>query len=168
MVDGALHLASGVDWLGFTVPQPLNVLLVENEGSREMFRRKLEAKSEGWPHELKGKVAIYTFDWGGFDLRSEKTRSRVRAFVEENGIDLVFGDPLDSCGFEGVGSPEDTRDFMALARAVGLHRDVAFWFCHHPKKDKMGQLQYNLIFSYPVKNIFLFWSTKVNPTLLFL
>ena len=43
-VDAMLHLASGVDWLGFPVPRPLRVLFIENEGPREPFRIKLELK----------------------------------------------------------------------------------------------------------------------------
>jgi hypothetical protein len=136
MVDAAFHLASGCNWLGFTVPRPLRVLVIENEGPQEMFRRKLEAKRESWPHEITGGVFIYTLDWGALDLRDEEKRRRLREFVEENGIEVVFGDPLDSCGLEGVGSPEDTRAFVALAKEVGLHRSVAFWFLHHPRKEK--------------------------------
>ncbi len=136
-IDAAFHLASGREWLGFAVERALRVLLIENEGSREMFRRKLEAKREAWPHEIPGEVFVHTADWGGFDLRAPEARDGLREFVTENGVDVVFGDPLDSCGLEGVGSPEDTRAFMELAKAAGLHRDVAFWFLHHPKKDRV-------------------------------
>ena len=35
-VETALHLAAGVDYLGFTIPQPASVL-IENEGPEEIF-----------------------------------------------------------------------------------------------------------------------------------
>ena len=47
---------------------------------------------------------------------------------------MVIGDPLDSLGIKGVGSPEDTREFMELLTLVGLRRDVAFLLLHHPRK----------------------------------
>jgi hypothetical protein len=53
-VELALHLASGVDWLGFEVARPLRVLFIENEGPREPFRAKLELKRELWEHKLEG------------------------------------------------------------------------------------------------------------------
>jgi AAA domain len=136
MVDAAFHLASGRDWLGFKVPRPLRVLIIENEGPQEMFRRKLEAKAAAWFHEIRGAIFVHTFDWGGLDMRDKEQRRRLREHIAEYRIDLVFGDPLDSCGLEGVGSPEDTRAFMALAQEVGLHRTVAFCFLHHVRKER--------------------------------
>ncbi len=47
----------------------------------------------------------------------------------------MIGDPLDSLGVDGVGSPEDTRKFMALMGGAGLFRDVAFLLLHHPRKE---------------------------------
>jgi 5S rRNA maturation endonuclease (ribonuclease M5) len=136
MVDAAFHLASGRDWLGFKVPRPLRVLIIENEGPQEMFRRKLEAKAAAWFHEIRGAIFVHTFDWGGLDMRDKEQRRRLREHIAEYRIDLVSGDPLDSCGLEGVGSPEDTRAFMALAQEVGLHRTVAFCFLHHVRKER--------------------------------
>jgi 5S rRNA maturation endonuclease (ribonuclease M5) len=136
VLDAVFHLASGRDWLDFRVPRPLRVLVIENEGPREMFRRKLEAKRRSWPHEIDGALFVYTLYWGALDLRDDARRRQLREYVEQNDIDLVVGDPLDSCGLEGVGSPEDTRRFMELAKDVGLHRTVAFWFLHHPRKEK--------------------------------
>jgi AAA domain len=135
-VDAVFHLAAGRDWLGFPVPRPLRVLVIENEGPREMFRRKLEAKRASWPHGCTGAIYVSTLDWGALDLRDDGKRQRLRAFIEEHEIDLVVGDPLDSCGLDGIGSPDETRRFMELAKDVGLHRTVAFWFLHHPRKDK--------------------------------
>jgi hypothetical protein len=134
-VELALHLASGVDWLGFTVAQPLRVLFIENEGPPEPFRAKLEAKRKLWDHDIRGELFIHTADWGAFSLAAEEHAAALRTFVEEHDIDLVVGDPLDSLGVDGVGSPEDTRRFMELMSRVGLFRDVAFVLLHHPRKE---------------------------------
>jgi hypothetical protein len=109
-------------------------LLVENEGPREPFRRKLEIKRELWPHEIAGAVFVQTFNWGGFTLADDVHVKALRAFIEREQIDLVMGDPLDSLGIEGVGSPEDTRKFMQRLGEAGLFQDVAFWLLHHPHK----------------------------------
>ncbi len=135
-IDFAFHLVSGVDWLGFKVARPLRVLLVENEGPREPFRAKLATKTKVWPHELAGELFVHTLDWGGFTLADGDARAQLRSYIESNEIDVVVGDPLDSLGVAGVGSPEDVRAFMALMHEVGLHKDVAFVLLHHPHKGE--------------------------------
>ena len=135
IVEAALHFASGIEWLGFKVERPLRILLIENEGPREPFRMKLALKRELWAREISGAVFVHTLDWGAFSLASVDASERLRAFVEQHRIDLVVGDPLDSLGMEGVGSPDETRRFMALMSRVGLFRDVAFLLLHHPRKE---------------------------------
>jgi hypothetical protein len=133
-VDLFLHLAAGVDYPPFTVPHPVSVLIIENEGPEEMFAEKLAARLAGFPHELKGRLDVCTVDWGGFSLASEPLRERLTQEIAEKGYDLVFGDPLDSLGIAGVGSPEDTREFLALMKATGLNKSVAWWLNTHPRK----------------------------------
>jgi AAA domain len=135
IVDAALHFASGVDWLGFTIARPLRVLFIENEGPREPFRAKLELKRKLWQHELRGAIYVQTFEWGAFTLADNNDVERLRVYCAENEIDVVIGDPLDSLGVDGVGSPEDTRKFMALMGQAGLFRTVAFLLLHHPRKE---------------------------------
>ena len=135
--DAAFHLASGTDWLGFKVGRPLRILIIENEGPREPFRQKLEIKHRLWQHVIAGAIYVYSQDWGSLTL-SPETIVRLRHFIEEHRIDLVIGDPLDSLGIKGVGSPEDTREFVKLLIAAGLCQDVAFWLLHHPRKADAG------------------------------
>jgi hypothetical protein len=136
-IELVLHLAAGVPYLGLGCPRPLRILFIENEGPREPFRRKLAAKLDSFPHEIKGEVFVHTYQWGGFSLLDESSRERLREFVEQNAIDLVVGDPLDLLGMEGVGSPEDTRNFLALLADVGLFERVAFFLLHHPRKEEV-------------------------------
>lgn len=133
-VDAAFHLATGIDWLGFTVPRPIRILFIENEGPRELFRRKLEAKRLAWQPELPGDaIHVYDQDWAAFTLTAGA--ERLRTYIAEHRIELVIGDPLDSLGMRGVGSPEDTREFLKLLNLTGLGSDVAFWLPHHARKE---------------------------------
>ena len=45
-IDAAFHLAGGVDWLGWKVPEPLRVLVIENEGPREPVAAVREARAK--------------------------------------------------------------------------------------------------------------------------
>jgi hypothetical protein len=135
-VELALHLAAGVDYLCFSIPAPVSVLLIENEGPEEMFALKLEEKLATFPHPLKARVHVCTIDWGAFTLGDDQMRQRLREELAEYQYDLVFGDPLDSLGIEGVGSPEDTRKFFALMKETGLHKSVSWWLNTHPRKEE--------------------------------
>lgn len=124
-VDLALSVASGVPWLGFDVPRPLRVLLIENEGPKRPFQDKLAAKLAAWPHEITGAIFVRSLNWGSFSFADDEQATQLRAFVVAERIDLVVADPLDTVGVEGVGSPEDTRKFMGVdegRRAVQRHR----------------------------------------------
>src|SRR5262245_13218315 len=134
-IDFAFHAVSGVAWLGFPIPRPLRVLFVENEGPRESFRAKLERKRAAWTSDLPGAFYVHSFSWGAFTLADGGHLDELREFVTSEAIDVVIGDPLDTLGLRGVGSPEETREFLALLNAAGLFRDVAFVLLAHPRKE---------------------------------
>lgn len=135
-IDLALHLAAGVDWGPFQVPAPVSILMIENEGPEDLFAEKLAARHATFAHELRGRFDVCVFDWGGFNLGEDVHRERLANEIAEKGYELVFGDPLDSLGIIGVGSPEDTRDFLALMKETGLNRNVAWWLNTHPRKEE--------------------------------
>ncbi|MEJ7570041.1 MAG: AAA family ATPase [Gaiellaceae bacterium] len=135
-VDLFLHLAAGIDYAPFTVPGPVSILMIENEGPEELFAEKLAGRLAHFPHELKARLDVCTFDWGGFSLADASARQRLTREIAEKRYDLIFGDPLDSLGIEGVGSPEDTRRFLALMKETGLNQTVAWWLNTHPRKEE--------------------------------
>ena len=128
-VDLAFHLASGADWLGIPVPQPGRVLIIENEGPREPFRRKLEAKRAAWPHSLEASIHVHVMHWGRFTLADEPCLRDLQYAVQL--ADVVIADPLTTLGVKGVGSPADTRDFVGLLTNVGYTTNVAWFLLHH-------------------------------------
>jgi hypothetical protein len=144
-VDLGFHLASGVAWLGFPIGRPLRVLFVENEGPEHMFRTKLAAKREAWPHRISGAIYVQTWRWGHFSFRDREAHQRARDSLDQLEIDVLIGDPLGSLGVEGVGSPENVRDFVAALVPLGLTGTRAFVFIHHFRKegadDEITQLQ---------------------------
>ncbi len=137
VIDLTLHLASGVDYLGLKVERPLNILLIENEGPREPFRRKLERKLASWPHEIKGQIAIHTENWGLARLDLPGVVERLNAYCIEMAIDLVVGDPLDSLGMDGEGSPSETRAMVDRFKAAGLFTERAWLLPHHSRKESV-------------------------------
>jgi hypothetical protein len=135
-IDLAFHLASGVEWLGVPIEHPRSVLFIENEGPQRKFREKLRKKAEKWPHKLEGNIHVQTWRWGHYTFRDEQVLAHTREWLQENPVDLIVGDPLDSLGTAGVGSPDETRDFLPLLVHLGMTRDTAFLFLHHPRKEQ--------------------------------
>lgn len=144
IVDAIFHLASGLDWLTFTVGRPLNILVIENEGPLRMFQQKLASKRKVWQHDLQGQIHVQTGAWGWFSFAEPEHHSQIRSYLDEHRIDLVIGDPIGTLGMEGVGSPEDTRTFVRLLVPLGLFDHRAFWFPVHftkePRKDEINQI----------------------------
>ncbi len=145
-LDLGCHLAAGLPWPpkdetatktapdAWPVSRPLRVALVENEGPQEMFRMKLAEKLERFPIDLRttgGKLTVSTFRWGSFSFADPEISERARVELDEDAIDVVIGDPLASLGPEGVGSPAETRAFVATLRPLGLGTNRTFLFLHH-------------------------------------
>lgn len=139
-VDLILHLASGAAWLGIAVPRPLRILLIENEGPREPFRRKLEQRRGLWPLEIRGSVRIYSRTWGAARVDDERFVRDLNSNCDEHEIDLIVGDPLDSLGMEGEGSPSETRRMIDLFKTAGLFSERAWLLPHHARKERVDDI----------------------------
>jgi hypothetical protein len=136
-IDFVAHAAAGKPWLDIPVARPLRILVVENEGPLAQFQRKIADKAETWEDQsFLENVFFLVEPWAGVSFKDETQRTALAEMCAEREIDLVVADPLDTLGIEGVGSPEETRDFMALLRSMGLHHSVAFWILHHVAKER--------------------------------
>lgn len=148
IVDLACHLATGRAYppidpdntkapTPLDVPRPLRIALIENEGPQEMFRAKIKDKLElfdgtiGSSADDGGCIVVQTWRWGAFSFSDQDAHAKARAELDEQRIDLVIGDPLSTLGPAGVGSPDDTRKFVASLRPLGLGTTRAFLFLHH-------------------------------------
>lgn len=135
ILDAVFHFASGEDWLEFPVPRPLNILLIENEGPQHKFQEKLRKKLAAWKHPLGGQIRVQTWKWGEFTIRNVENATRLREDLDQHQIDIVVGDPLDTLGTEGVGSPENTSEFLRMLVPLGLTQNRTFIFLHHFRKE---------------------------------
>lgn len=136
-LDAVLHLAAGASWLGLTVPRPLTVLLIENEGPRGPFRRKLEQKLASWSGPtVEGRVHVLEDPWGGFSFANERHRAELAGFVSDYKVELVVCGPLVALGAIGAGTPEEVSAFERLLYDFRERTpaSVALWLVHHENK----------------------------------
>lgn len=141
-IDWAVHFAAGTAWLGILEPaHPLRVLLVENEGPRPEFRRKLRRRLDAWQKfegslglQLEGRLRVLSEPWAMLTLRDDSHREELGRVLSD--VDLVVAGPLSGLGMEGGGTLDEIRAFTTLLHEVRdlAGHQVAFLLVHHENK----------------------------------
>jgi hypothetical protein len=137
VVDLACHLAAGDAWLGIRVARASRVLLIENEGPRARFRRKLRSKRDAWPGSpLSGRIYVLEYPWAAFSFPDERWRSGVAEYCREEEIDVVIVGPVASAGMETARTLQDVRAFLALVTDLRQRssRRLVVVLVHHENK----------------------------------
>jgi hypothetical protein len=137
VIDLACHLAAGDDWLGLTVQRPVRVLVIENEGPRPLFRRKLDRKRTGWGGSpIDDRIQILEHPWGQLDFGELAWHEALAAEIATREIDVVVAGPVTSIGMEGAGTMAEARAFIALVDELRRRsgRPIAVLLVHHENK----------------------------------
>jgi hypothetical protein len=136
-LDMAVHLAGGADWLGFTIAEPVNVMLLENEGPRAEYRLKLRRKRDTWTGPpFADRVAVHEEPWGRVDLRSGEQTAELAGAIRDHGVTVLIAGPIRRLGLEGGGTPAETVAFMRLLDDVRelAGSKLAIVLVHHENK----------------------------------
>jgi hypothetical protein len=136
--DLVMHLAAGIPWLGLPVPRPVRVLVIENEGPRGKFRRKLRAKLAAWEGPSVDEwVVVLEEPWSMFSFAEEAHREALRGYLVEHDIDVVAAGPVQALGMQGGGTPDEVGAFMLAIEQTRarLERPLAFVLIHHENKQ---------------------------------
>jgi AAA domain len=141
VVDLCFAIAAGCSWLGLVdVARPLRVALIENEGPRPEFRRKLRRKIEASGQAARTIVALEE-PWGELTLADETHRRGLALALVEHETDLLVLGPLVSAGeFPTGGTPDEIHRFeehIADLRQL-VERPFAILLVHH--ENRAGQV----------------------------
>jgi AAA domain len=138
-IDGLIHQAAGVDWLGIPVPRPVRFCVIENEGPPDLFQQKLAAKIAGWEGpDPTANIFVFAGPWGEFSFANPDARAALNAFCDEHAIDVVTANPTLGLGVAASGRPDETQQFVDWLTECGLKSERAFWLLHH--ENKAGQI----------------------------
>jgi hypothetical protein len=138
-IDGIVHLAAGVPWLGIRVPRPVRFLLIENEGPPSLFQQKLRDKIESWDGpDPRPNIHIYRGPWGEFSFADPDARRALTDYGDRHKIDVVAANPTLGLGVGTSGKPDETQQFVDWLTECGLKTTRAFWLLHH--ENKAGQI----------------------------
>lgn len=140
-LDLAFHLAAGDKWLDIPVGRPVNTLVIENEGPRPHFRKKLRRKRETWKGSRIGdRIRVLAEPWATFTLANELHREAIAAIIQTYDIEVVVIGPVTAAGMVEAGTIAQVREFNALVSDVRSRsaRVVTFILVHH--ENKGGQV----------------------------
>jgi hypothetical protein len=133
-LDCTLHLTTGSDWLGLKVARKLRVLIIENDGPRGRFRRKVRRKLAAWEGDHPGdRLIVLKSPWGETSLANPQHREALAAYICDHEVDVVLAGPIVALGMIGGGTPDEVRAFeghLATLRSL-LDRPLAVWLIHH-------------------------------------
>jgi hypothetical protein len=136
-LDFIAHAASGTAWLGLPIARPLKILVIENEGPRPHFRRKIRKKLAGWEGQpFVGNVRVLRDPWAGLTFLDGAQRQDLAQEIEAFGADVVVAGPLASLGAAGAGTPDDVTAFEDLIKDLRRRsrKDFALVLVHHENK----------------------------------
>jgi len=141
MLDLALHLAAGDDWLGIRVGRPVRVAIIENEGPRPLFRAKLRRKLRSWAGSpLNGRLLQLEEPWSKVSLAYPAVRVKLAAKIAEHELDAILLGPVTASGMNEAGTLQQVRDYADLIGEVRIasRRRVTFLLAHH--ENRGGQV----------------------------
>lgn len=141
VLDLCFALAAGEPWLGLVdVDRPLRIAWIENEGPRQEFRDKQEAKLAATGARLDGRIVFLEEPWGEFTFAEESYRRALALELTEREIDLLVFGPVATSGMVGGGTPDEIRAFDALLDDVLrlVERPFAIVAIHH--ENRAGQV----------------------------
>jgi 5S rRNA maturation endonuclease (ribonuclease M5)/KaiC/GvpD/RAD55 family RecA-like ATPase len=137
-VDLGYHLAAGDRWHGIPIPRSVRVLLVENEGPRPLFRRKVARKELAWAGSpTEGRVLVLEHPWARFNFGDEQHRQLLADKIAELEVDVVIIGPITATGMDAPGTIPEVREFVALVddvRARSGRTTLAIILIHHENR----------------------------------
>jgi AAA domain len=137
ILDVVATCATGCDLLDvprYRVPQPLRVLVVEEEGSRPMFGRRVRRVLNGIPGDLQAQPRFWFRR--GFNLVNDADVTRLIAQMRDDEIDLLILDPLQRItpGVDENSNSDMRRVWDAANRIIIELPHVAVIVVHHTRK----------------------------------
>lgn len=119
MTDLGCHLAAGDDWISIAIDKKAYVLVIENEGPRAQFRKKLRRKRDAWAGSpLDDRLLVLEEPWGQFSYGDPGWRQRLAEVINQYHVDVVLVGPLTASGMDLPGTLQECRAFLELVDDV--------------------------------------------------
>lgn len=152
VIEETVSMASGIDFLGFGIKEPLRVAVINNEETRDEIERRIEATCTYFDIPMDA-IADRLFLYSGVDAekiilaRSDKNgnvlptihTSRLREIVNDLKLDAVALDPFVQLHYVEESSNEQISRVMVQLRNLGTgDQAAAIHLVHHNRKPAAG------------------------------
>jgi len=139
LLQGALSLASGRDFLGWSVPKPRRVFVVQLEIQQHHFHRRVQrmaAALELTPENLQDRLQIV--NGRGLALAGAAGIEAVKQAVLPSSPDLICIDPLYKISTGAENTAEDAKVVLGLFDRLAEQTGAAVLYVHHDSKGFSG------------------------------
>jgi hypothetical protein len=141
LMDCALSLSMGREWLGFKVPKPRKVLYIRFELKDQRFNQRLHQMVDGMGgKELVQAMPIFEYP-RGFEITKQSDFDWLKRMIDTHAPAALFLDPFYKV--TSVLDIKDPKNAMPLLRIFeelrSAYPDLLIWLTHHDKKLALGQ-----------------------------
>jgi KaiC/GvpD/RAD55 family RecA-like ATPase len=133
MLSLAVHVAEGIDWLGFTIPEAYPVLVIDEESGQRRLLYRLRVALEG--EKGNSKTPIYTNSLARIQLELNKDMALLEETIKETNSKLLIIDSLSACMSGDENSKQDTQPVFNNLKKLANRTDCAIIIIHHAGKN---------------------------------
>lgn len=134
MIDLAVAVARGGDWLGFDVPDPTIALFIDEESGPRRFARRLCVT--GHAHEADPDLPLFYISLAGYDLTSLEGQDKLHKLINETGARLVILDALvDLMPGGDENAVSDVQPIFVGLRRIAEMTQSAIVIIHHTNRS---------------------------------
>ena len=136
-LQGAISLALGIPFMQYEVPTAKRVgffsLEMHQPGIQYFLKHMLTDFPVEVVEQLQERLKIIPLG-ESFNVLDIVNTSRVQAFIEEHGIDILFFDSLGRVTNKSLNNDEDTKALFDWDAAIRKRYGIATWYVHHNRK----------------------------------
>jgi hypothetical protein len=134
LLSMAVCAAAGKDWLEFAIPEPVKVLIIDEEsGERRLAIRLADAVRGELATEADPTYITYV-SLAGFDLGNKNDAKEVSKLIMDVGAQIVIIDALADVMSGDENSKQETQPVLNHLRKIAEDTDSALILIHHSNK----------------------------------
>lgn len=138
----ALSIASGIDFLGFSVENQVNILYCYLEGTPQSMAKLIRQQLEGWGSSV-AIDRLHLLECRGLTLEKQSSINVLKNEITKVGAQLVIIDPISRALSRDLNKLENVTTFINRMEVISSELDdpVAWLFIHHFGKPTMQKRQ---------------------------
>ena len=150
-IEEAVSLASGIDFLGFSIDRPRKVAVINNEETRDELERRIEATCTRFAVPFPS-IAENFYLHSGVDAEKfvvarrgpndsvtiDVRTQQLSEFLRDAGIELLVIDPFVQVHTVSENVNEEIEQVMMALRDISVRANCALHLVHHTRKPPAG------------------------------